>query len=202
MVIGDYFTKWKETYAIPNHTSQTVADKLTTEFICRFGTPARIHTDQGREFESLLFAELCKLLGINKSRTTPYHPQSDGMVERYYQTVQTMLAMYVDEDRSDWDDHLPYVMMAYRASTHETTKCTPNKVVFGREISLPIDVVAGSPVDRNDTVCPIQCIEWVKDALQQAYEFAHENTESSFQIHKRYYDTKLKARAFDIGHSV
>ena len=130
---------------------------------------------------------------------SPYHPQSDGMVERYNQTVQTMLAMYVDENRSDWNNHLPYVMMAYRASTHETIKCTPNKLMFGREISLPIDVVAGSAVDRNDTICPIHYVEWVKDTLQRAYEFAHENTESRFQIHKHYYDTKLKARAFDIG---
>ncbi|CAC5411256.1 unnamed protein product [Mytilus coruscus] len=71
MVVGDYFSKWKEAYALKNHTAQSVADKLTTEFICRFGTPARIHTDQGREFESNLFSEICKLLGIDKSRTNP-----------------------------------------------------------------------------------------------------------------------------------
>ena len=80
MVIGDYFSKWKEAYALKNHTALSVADKLTTEFICRFGAPTRIHTDQGREFESELFSEICKLLGVEKSRTTPYRPQSDGMV--------------------------------------------------------------------------------------------------------------------------
>ncbi|CAC5361869.1 unnamed protein product [Mytilus coruscus] len=100
MVIGDYFSRWKEAFALPNHTALTVADKLTTEFICRFSTPSRIHTDQGREFESVFFAEICKLLGVEKSRTTPNHPQSDGMVERYNQTAQIMLAMYVDENRN------------------------------------------------------------------------------------------------------
>ena len=202
MVVGDYFSKWKEAYAIPDHTAQTVADKLTTEFICRFGTPARIHTDQGREFESNLFEEVCKLLGIQKSRTTPYHPQSDGMVERFNQTVQIMLSMYVDENREDWDDHLPYVMMAYRAAIHESTKCTPNKLMLGREVSLPIDVIAGMPPNEKRTICPIQYIEWVKDALQKAYEFAHENIQSSFQIHKYYYDVKLKTRTFDINQLV
>lgn len=202
MVIGDYFTKWKEAYAIPNHTAMTVADKLVTEFICRFGTPNRIHTDQGREFESELFSEICKLLQVNKSRTTPYHPQSDGMVERYNQTVQTMLAMYVNENRSDWDDHLPYVMMAYRAATHESTKFTPNKLMFGREVSLPIDVIAGDPNVPKQTVCPIEYVEWVKNALQNAYQIAHENIETSFQTHKRYYDVKLKARAFNEGQLV
>jgi hypothetical protein len=83
MVIGDYFTKWKESFALRDHTAQTVADVLITEFICRFGTPRRIHTDQGREFESNLFSELNLTLGISKTRTTPYRPQSDGMVERF-----------------------------------------------------------------------------------------------------------------------
>ncbi|CAG2213568.1 unnamed protein product [Mytilus edulis] len=202
MVIGDYFSRWKEAFALPNHTALTVADKLTTEFICRFGTPTRIHTDQGREFESVLFAEICKLLGVEKSRTTPYHPQSDGMVERYNQTAQIMLAMYVDENRSNWDDHLPYVMMAYRAAIHESTKCTPNKLMLGREISLPIDVMAGAPPKSTGTECPVQYVEWVKDALQRAYEFAHENMQSSFQTNKRYYDVKLKTRTFEINQLV
>lgn len=73
-------------FALPDHTAQTVADKLVTEFICKFGAPYRIHTDQGREFESELFCEICSLLGIAKSRTTPYHPQSDGMIERFNRT--------------------------------------------------------------------------------------------------------------------
>lgn len=72
MVIGDYFTKWKESFALRDHTAQTVADVLITEFICRFGTPRRIHTDQGREFESTLFSKLCLKLGISKTRTLYY----------------------------------------------------------------------------------------------------------------------------------
>ncbi|CAC5405273.1 unnamed protein product [Mytilus coruscus] len=79
----------------------------------------------------------------------------NGMVERYNQTAQIMLAMYVDENRSDWDDHLPYVIMAYRAAIHESTKCTPNKLMLGREISLPIDVIAGAPPDNTENECPI-----------------------------------------------
>lgn len=197
MIIGDYFSRWKEAYAIPNHTAITVADKLTTEFICRFGVPTRIHTDQGREFESGLFSEVCKLLGVNKSRTTPYHPQSDGMVERYNQTVQVMLSMYVDENRSDWDDHLPYVMMAYRASKHESTKCSPNLLMLGREVQLPIDLIMGTPPDTDSNViCTCEYVEWVKSALERAYQYAFENMQSSFQSQKRYYDTKLKFRKF------
>jgi transposase InsO family protein len=108
MVVGDYFSKWTEAYPLPMHTALIVADKLVTEFICRYGAPLRIHTDQGRGFESHLFAELCNLLEITKSRTTPYRPQSDGMIELFNRTLQQMLAMFVNENHNDWDHHLPY----------------------------------------------------------------------------------------------
>lgn len=88
MVVGDYFTKWKESYALPNHTAYTVADKLCTEFLCKYRVPRVIQTDQGREFESLLFTSLCKNLGVEKTRTTPYRPKSNGMVERFNRTLQ------------------------------------------------------------------------------------------------------------------
>ncbi len=112
VVISDYFTKWVEAHALPDQTAITVADKLVNEFICRFGTPRQIHSDQGRNFESALFAELCQLLGSEKTRTVPYRPQSDGLVERFNRTLQQMLKTLVSEARDDWDDLLPYVTMA------------------------------------------------------------------------------------------
>ena len=77
LVAGDYFTRWMEAYTIPNQEAVTVAEKLVDNFFCRFSTPEQLHSDQGRQFE----AEICKLLHIDKSRTTPYHPQSDGLIE-------------------------------------------------------------------------------------------------------------------------
>ena len=106
IVAMDYFTKWPEAYAVPNQEAKTVATVLVREFVCRFGTPLELHSDQGRNFESELIKEMCDILGINKTRTTPYHPQSDGMVERYNQTLATQLSMFVNENHSDWDEHL------------------------------------------------------------------------------------------------
>ena len=74
VVLCDYFSKWSEAYALPDHTAQAIANKLTTEFICRFGAPLRIHTDQRPEFESHIFARICEASDIEKSRTTPYRP--------------------------------------------------------------------------------------------------------------------------------
>ena len=126
LVVGCYFTKWKEAFAIPNHTSAIVADKLVQEVFLRFGFPAQIHSDQGKEFESQLFKEICSLLGVEKTRTCAYRPQSDGLIERFNRTLISMLSMFVDQNQQDWDDHLPYVMAAHRATQHKSTGVTPN----------------------------------------------------------------------------
>ena len=129
----------------PDHCAMTVADKIVTEFICRFGVPSQIHSDQGREFESDLFKAICEKLGIEKTRTAPYRPQSDGLVERFNRTLVQMLSSFVNEHKNDWDDHLPYVMMAYRATMHESTKCSPNLLMLGRETTCPLDLFVGEP---------------------------------------------------------
>ena len=116
MVVADYFTKWVEAFPLPDQTAGTVARTLVEQVVTRFGAPLEIHTDQGREFEAALFRGVCQLLGIRKTRTTPFHPQSDGMVERFNRTVKAMLSKFVNESQDDWDEHLPYVMMAYRSS--------------------------------------------------------------------------------------
>ena len=133
----DYFTKWAEAFALPNQQAETVARVLVDEFICRYGVPLQIHNDQGSNFESNLFRHLCKLLDIYKTRTTAYHPQSDGLVKRFNRTLESMLNMYCKDDQTDWDIHLPFVLMAYRASEQETTGATPNSLTFGREVNLP-----------------------------------------------------------------
>ena len=145
VVIGDYFTKWTEALPIPNMEACTVAKVLVENVLCRFGIPQVIHSDQGRQFESNLFQEMCKLLGIHKTRTTPYHPQSDGMVERFNRTLAAMLSAYVSENHRDWDEQLPYVTMAYRSTEHETTGMSPNMLMFGREVSTPLDLVYELP---------------------------------------------------------
>ena len=92
LVVGDYFMKWAEAFPLPNQEAKTVEEKLVNGVISSFGAPERIHTEQGRNFEAQLFKEMCNLFSIEKMRTTPYHPQSDGMVERMNRTIQDMLA--------------------------------------------------------------------------------------------------------------
>ena len=114
LVVSDYFTRWTEAFPIPNQEALTVARVFVNEYVCRCGVPVQLHTDQGRNFESKMVEEMCKILEIDKTRTSPYHPQSDGMVERFNRTLEAMLAKYVSENHEDWDDHLQLVMLAYR----------------------------------------------------------------------------------------
>ena len=100
LVVGDYFTKWVEAYALPNQEASTCAEKLVSELFSRFGVPRQLHSDQGRNFESSLFAQMCKILGIEKTRTTPFHPRSDGMVERFNKTLTDMLAKMIDPTKA------------------------------------------------------------------------------------------------------
>lgn len=197
MVVEDYFTKWTEAYAIQNHQALTVADKLVTEFICRFGCPSQIHTDQGREFESNLFASICDKLGIDKTRTCPYRPQSDGMVERFNRTLQNILCLFVNEHRNDWDDHLPFITMAYRATQHASSHCTPNILMFGHEIRCPVDLMFGLPQGQPSIPCPIAYVEWVQQALNKAFQFAHKHLGLSATRQKETYDKNLKIREFE-----
>jgi hypothetical protein len=203
LVIVDYFTKWTQAFALPNQTAQTIADTLMIHVFSLFGMPRQLHSDQGRNFESGLFAELNKLLGVEKTRTTPYRPQSDGMVERFNRTIQQMLKAFVNENRNDWDDHLPYLTMAYRASVHDSTGCTPQLLMLGREVRMPIDIMFGPPpMEEEHYQCPVEYVEWVRRTLANTFQFAQGQSGKSAVRQKRNYDAHVRPRGYVPGQFV
>ena len=101
----DYFTKWPKAYALPNQGAKTVAEVLVKEFVCRFGVPLQFHSNQGRNFESQVFAKMCRILGIEKTQTMALHPQSGGMVERMNKTLEAQLSKFVVDHQRDWDHY-------------------------------------------------------------------------------------------------
>ena len=179
LIVADYFTKWVEAYPMPNQEATTVAELLVKQFICRFGVPLLIHSDQGRNFESELFAEMCRLLGIKKTRTTPYHPQSDGMVKRFNRTLEAQLSKFADHNQKDWDEHIPFLLMAYRSATHDTTHCSPVKMMLGRELKMPIDLMFGRPEDE-----PPQTATNYASVLQERLERVHEFARGHMHLNK------------------
>ena len=131
LVAQDYFTKWPEVIPIPNQEACTVADALVEHVFSRFGIPLELHSDQGRNFEAALFQEMTKIMGMKKTRTTPLHPQSDGMVERLNRTLEQYLSIFVADNQKDWDTKVALFLLAYRSAVHEATKVTPSKMLFG-----------------------------------------------------------------------
>ena len=124
---------------IPNQEAITIAQKLL-EMFCRFSLPEKLHSGQGRQFESEIVKQLCRLK-IEKSRTMPYHPQSDGFAERFNRTLLNMLSTSSGQHQSEWDTNLSKVCLAYNHSVQSTT----GFLMFGREARLPIDISHEQP---------------------------------------------------------
>ena len=150
LVMTDHFTRWRDAIPLPNGTAQVVAEALETRVFCYFGIPERIHSDQGAQFESKLFGELCALWGTEKSRTTPYHPQGNGMVERSNRDLGNALrALLLGGCEEDWDLLLPHIMRSFRATPHSSTGETANFLMMGREARLPDQLLHGRSLQED-----------------------------------------------------
>ena len=170
------------------------------EVVSRFGVSSYIHSDQGRQFESELYQKVCFLLDIKKTRTTPYHPQSDGMVERFNKTLEGLLRALMNDEHSDWDERLPYVMMAYRSSVNETTGYTPNMMMLGREVTVPLDIQFANPLDNKQFQS--EFASNLQYLMEHAHELAKVHIQSEMRRQKRYHDNKLFWERFSIGDEV
>ena len=198
LVICDYFTKWVEAFPLPDHRAVTVADVLVTEVFLRFGVPRYLHSDQAPEFMSELMGKLCELLEVQRTQTTPYRPQSDGLVERFNRTLIDMLSKFCNEKQDDWDQHLPYLLCAYRSSVNDSTGCTPNLLMLGREITLPIDIMYPSP-HYEKYRCHNEYVEWIRRTLQDSFDRARQQLLVASERQKRYYDVRTKDRQYREG---
>ena len=195
LVIVDHFTRFAQAYATKNKSAKTVASKLYNDFIMRFGFPTKIHHDQGAEFENNLFDNLQKLCDIKHSRTTPYHPQGNGQVERFNRTLLSMLRTLPESYKSSWHEHLNKVTHAYNCTRNDSTGFSPFYLLFGRHPRLPIDIVFNmghhSPVNSYSDYVN----KW-KNAMEEAYAIASRCSRAAGERNKANYD--LKAKSVDL----
>ena len=199
LVIGDYWTKWVEAYPIPDQTVETVADKLVKEFCFRYGFPLAIHSDQGRNFESQVFKEACKLFGIEKTRTTAYNPKSDGLIERFNRTILNAVSVMIEllQHQRDWDNYLSYFGFAYRSCVQETTQETPNNMMFGREVRCPLDLMVEGPPHEED--CTTDYVADLRENLRGIHERVRHVLKLSTRRQKRNYNRKTKDPEYQVG---
>ena len=197
LTVLDLFSKWAEAIPLRNKEAVTVARALADVVFPRIGLPIQLLSDNGREFENVLMFELCRLLGIEKLRTTAYKESTNGAVERFHRTLNSMLAKVVADNQRDWDERLPSVMAAYRSSRHEATGFTPNFLMFGREVRAPIDLVYGVPEEDAEHYESHQA--FVDDKLKKmrhSYKLAREHLGHGAVRMKDYYDMRVKPTVF------
>ena len=169
LVLTDHFTQWSDAIAIPNATAPTVVGVLQERIFCYFGLLEVIHTDQGAQFESDLFQELCRLWGVDKSRTTPYRPKGNGIVERNNRVLgDSLRALLTGRGQEEWDLILPHLMRTLRGIPHSATKETPNFMLLGRELRLPDQLQYGSSIEYFSSTN--EYTQAIQNRLLQAHE--------------------------------
>jgi transposase InsO family protein len=198
LVMTDAFTKYAEAIAIPDKQAETVAMEIFVHWICRFGSPVQIHSDNGTEFVNKLNKELFKLLEIKHTTTTPAHPQCNAQAEVFNKTMAKYLASFVDESTLDWEQYLPALQFSYNTSYHSTIATTPFELLYGMKPRTPS--IPGQDVQRKfygESFASERL-----QILQKARQIAKEHIEEKQEIYKKQHDKKAKDHDFSIGQQV
>jgi transposase InsO family protein len=141
LVVTDYFTRWPMAFPMKNQRASTIATLLVEQVFCQHGFPSTLLSDQGSNFLSELIAAVLTLFHVKKLSTTAYHPQTNGLTERFNATLVTMLTHFTNKQQDDWDTYIPYVLLAYRSAPHPLLKTSPFYVLYGRNIRYPFDTL-------------------------------------------------------------
>ena len=198
LMMVDQFTKWVECIPLPSQSAEGTARAAVNQFFARFGCPFQVVTDQGRNFESALFRAMCDLLHIHKSRTTPYRPSANGQVERCNRTLMAAVRCFIDKNQRTWDQYLPQLAGALRASVNRSTGYTPNQMMLGREINLPAELMFGGP-ERAGPLDGDRYVGELQTAIEGAHRVARENLKLAQKRMKRDYDVKVRVRELKPG---
>ncbi|XP_023205547.1 uncharacterized protein LOC106700194 [Xiphophorus maculatus] len=199
LVIMDQFTRWVEAFPVPDQGAETTARMLVNNFLARFGAPLELHTDQGRNFESVLFKKICQLFQISKTRTTPYHPASNGQVERFNRTLLQMIRCYVDQNQKNWDEHLPLLTAAYRSAQNSSTGFSPNMLMLGREVHQPQELWLGLAERTWSEKDPLAYVHDLEKTLGEAHDMARQHLRGAQLRQKRTHDLRAKECSYNIG---
>ena len=201
IVFSDYYTRWPEAFALPSTEASRIALLLVNEIMARHSSPRTLLSDRGPNFLASIVKEVCRLINTTRAYTTAYHPQTDGLVERFNGTLAEGLSMYVSTHQKDWDQHLSLILFAYRVSPNATTKESPFYLLYGREPRLPIDAsLLASPDHLSSSVSELR--SRVIENLENAKRIVDSNTQLAQQRMKCQYDKTSSPVTYDIGSRV
>lgn len=194
LTIQDDLTKFSYAYPCENHESVTIANNLV-KFISIFGIPSSILTDLGTDFNSSLMKDVVKLLQIKHLNTTPYHPQTNGALERSHSTLKDYLKHFINREQTNWDEYVHLAMYAYNTNIHNTTKFMPFQLIFGRDPRLPSSIVQSPEFKYTYD----NYYDNLKHQLNKSFQIARENIDKSKTNSKTHYDAKTKIHEYNIG---
>ena len=203
LVVIDYFTRWCEAFAMSTMDAGSTAHILVTQVFARFGMPYIIHSDQGRNFESVLLKNIYDRFEIARTRTTSYHPQCNGMTERLNRTLAEMLATSSENAADNWDELLDFQLLAYRSSVNVSTGYTPHFLLFGYEIKLPLDCIMPTPDQKREEMQnSLILADKYHLAMLDAFENARSNMNTAQKQQQTVYDRRLFGQRFKINDKV
>ncbi|KAK3532108.1 hypothetical protein QTP86_008372 [Hemibagrus guttatus] len=185
LVVTDVFTKFSQAFPTRDQKADTTAKILLKEWFLKYGVPQSFHSDQGRNFESVVIAELCKLYGVRKSRTTPHHPQGNPQCERFNRTLHDLLRSLPPDKKRRWPEYLPELVYAYNVTPHASTGYSPYYMLFGRQPHLPVDTLLGQePVSEKEPTWLTVHRERLQDAHSRAREYTKRKAADRVAKHK------------------
>lgn len=201
LVITDHFTKYAVAIPTKDQKAITVARCLWEQFLIHYGFPERLHSDQGRDFESQIVKELCALVGTKKVRTSPYHPRGNP-VERYNRTLLSMLGTLREKEKTRWREYVKPLTHAYNCTKNDVTGYSPYELMFGRQPRLPIDIAFGLPVKGASSTSHSQYVKNLKSYLKQSYDIAIQNAKKVAEKNKKRFDLKVRESCLEVGDRV
>lgn len=197
LTVVDHHTRYAMAFPLFTKTTEEVAQHFVRHVLLEYGVPKQLLTDQGTEFMSHLMVDICRLFNVKKLRTTPYHPECNGVVERFHGTLNKILAHFVRPSGSDWDRWIPYALAAYRTTEHSATGFNPFYIVHGWEMARPGEdwaLPAGEPgTQRNDTV------DGIRTGLQEARAAAREEIHKQWERRTRRCNKRRRPHIFEEG---
>ena len=202
LVVVDHFTWYVQAFIMKNHTARTTARVLYNNYFSMFGFPQHLMSDQGTEFCGNVIAAMCSLLGVEKIRTMPYHPQRNRSAERVPQTLQYMIGKLDPEKRKKWPTHIGSIIIAYNATWSLVTRYSPYYLMFGRRPWLPIDLLFLTHRTWMMTHTIDKYVANLYDRLRECLVIAQDCAEKETQRQKRLYDCKVGAMELRPGDRV
>ena len=202
LTIVDYATRYPEAIPLRTTSSKVIADALI-QFFSRVGIPEELVSDQGSNFIGKLMTELYESLGVTKIKSSVYHPESNGLVERFHNTLKAMLKKFTGECVKSWDKYLPYLLFAYREVPTESIGYSPFELLYGRAIRGPLSVIKETWLeDRPDKSNLTSYVLEMRKKLATMQEVVQKNLEKTQAKQKQMYDKHSTKRKFDVGDKV